>query len=119
MITFVEYDANGELIHVAEVHTAEGRDVSQPPANMTDDERAEHDQAVADAIAARENATRDALAAHAAAGAGLLVLPDGTPRPSFGRNRVDPATKQLTRRTDAELTAFRAQQAAAGRPATP
>lgn len=116
MITFVEYDANGELIHVAEIHTAEGRDVAQLPANLTDEERAAHDQAVADAIAARENATRDALAAHAAGGASLLVLPAGAATPAFGRFHVDVATKKLNRRTDAELAAFRAQQAAAGRP---
>lgn len=116
MITVVEYDAAGEIFHLAEIDTTEGH-MPPPAASASDDEKAAHAQAVADAIAARENATRDELAAHAAGGAPLIVLPAGAATPELGcRSRVDLTSKppKIVRRTDAQLKAWQAHAAAGG-----
>lgn len=115
--TFVEYDEHGELFHVCEVETTEGH-MPPPGPGATDEELAEHKQRVDDAIAARDAQLRDELAAHTAAGKRLLVLPAGTATPERGRHFVDQAKGKLTRRTDAQLTAWqqaeKAKEAANG-----
>lgn len=110
--TFVEYDGDGELFHVCQVETTEGH-LPPPGPGATADAIAAHEQAVADAIAASDAQLRDELAAHIAAGKRLLVLPAGADVPERGRTFVDIAKgNKLTRRTDAQLTAWQhAEQA--------
>lgn len=114
--TFVEYDDAGELFHVCTVQTTEGH-MPPPPPDADDETKAAHARAVADAIAARDNAVRQELEGHRAEGLRLLVLPAGAEVPERGRHRVDVATGKLTRRTDAQLAAWRAAQAPAAPPA--
>lgn len=109
--TFVEYDDAGELFHVCEVETTEGH-MPPPPPDADEDTQAAHAQAVQDAIAARDAATRAELEAHRAAGKRLLVLPAGTDVPERGRHTVDHAKGKLTRRTDAQLAAWQAAEQA-------
>jgi len=65
VIRFIEYDENGEIFHVAEIHTTEGH-LAKPT----------HAKKVAALIAQREQTTRDELHARTTCGERLIVLAD-------------------------------------------
>lgn len=109
-IVYVEYDDDGELFHVAEILTTEGPDVGPPAPDLTAAQRKAHEARVDQAIRSREAETRARLQQHVDAGKKLVVLAEGADRPEPGRHRVDPATKRVLRRTDAQLVAHREKQ---------
>lgn len=111
MIVYVEHDAEGNLVHVAEVHTTEGRDVGQQLPGLTAEEKAAHAKAVAAAIDAREADTRAALAQATTPHAGLVVLPKGAAVPTAEGHRVDLTTGKVRARTAAERKAYADAQA--------
>lgn len=102
MIVFVEYDADGFLLHIAEVHTTEGTLVEPETLNLTDEERADRKARVNQAIARREKETRDALMTAKSSYAGLHVLPPNAARPDHDSHIFDPKTKGLRVMTPAE-----------------
>lgn len=102
-ITCVQYDETGELQNVLQVFHTEGRDVAPLPPDAATADRKAHAAKVDKALRDAAKATRDQLQAAADSGARLLVLPDGAELPEPGRHHVDPKTRKLARRSDAEL----------------
>lgn len=106
MITYVEHDAQGNLVSIVEIHTAEAHAVEPERPGMTPEERAERKARVDAAIEERENETRTQLAQAVSPNAGLIVLPKGAARPTHEGHKVDPVTKKVRAMTGAEKAAW-------------
>lgn len=105
VIIFVEHDAQGNIFHVCEVHTTEGRDVAPPKNEMTVKEKTQYQKSVDDAIGVRENATRSELVNQGKTKP-LIVLPDGAQIPAANTHIVDMNSKTVRERTAAEKQAW-------------
>lgn len=113
MLVFVEHDEDGNVFHVCEVHTTEGREVEQIRPGMTEKQKKDRANAVDAAIKIRENETKQSLNALKAQGKRLIVLSDTEAALPDIRDldRYKVANEKLSRRTDAEVEALRAARA--------
>lgn len=105
MIIFVEHDAQGNIFHVCEIHTTEGRDVDQPKTGMTPAEKTAHQQKVDTAVISRENATRADLVKQGKTKP-LIILPPNAQIPSSDTHIVDVNAKTVRERTAVEKQAW-------------
>lgn len=106
MITYVEYDADGNLVSIVEIYTAEGREVEQLQPGLTAEQKADRAKRLADAIDAREAETRAQLAQAKSPNAGLIVLPKNAATPTHDGHKVDVATGKVRARTAVERKAW-------------
>lgn len=105
MIILVEYDEEGNIFHVCEIHTTEGRDVDQLKSAMNPTEKKKYQDQVDTAIKVREIQTRNELHQHVTNGKPLVVLPEGSSTPNSEIHKVDLTTKQIRLMTAAEQQA--------------
>lgn len=119
MFVFFEHDANGDLVSVIEVHTAEGTDVEPPVPGMTPEQKQDRNARVQAAIQAKEDATIAELNTRKSNFAGLVVLPKGHFTPTHGEHKYDLATKKVRPMTGAERAAWAKAHAPAGTAANP